>query len=292
MPKIFISYRRDDVAAIAGRILDHLRSNFGRDAVFMDIDTIPLGVDFRNHISQEINQCDVVLAIIGQLWIDGGLNGKRRIDDPADFVRIELESALARSVPIIPVLIGQATMPSASDLPPSLADLAYRNAIHVDPGLDFQNHIERLIRGIERTTGGSEHSADKADSILPNLSQQMLTADSSWDLRRIFYQLAEYLLKVPHSVEGLLLKDRIEHAMEHARKLEISHDLQMKKFRNKINSMPTLRAGCGSESYIETLNAAKPILEELELALDSGKITQVEYNILFDELKSQIEPKS
>ena len=133
MAKIFLSYRRQDSAGVAGRIYDRLRAHFGKDAVFMDIDSIPFGADFREHIDAAVGQCDVVLAVIGTKWA-GETNGHRRLDDPRDFVRIELESALHRNLPVIPILIDHARMPGEADLPPSLARLAFRNAIDVDQG--------------------------------------------------------------------------------------------------------------------------------------------------------------
>ena len=121
---------------------------FGDDAVFMDIDSIPFGVDFREHIDAAVGQCDVVLAVIGPRW-SGKTEASRRIDDPRDFVRIEIESALQRGIPVIPVLIDQTRMPAEAELPPSLAGLVYRNGTVVDQGRDFHNHVDRLIRGIE-----------------------------------------------------------------------------------------------------------------------------------------------
>ena len=148
MSKIFLSYRRQDSAGVAGRIYDRLRAHFGSDAVFMDIDSIPFGEDFREHIDAAVGQCDVVLAVIGTKWA-GETDAHRRLDDPRDFVRIELESALHRNLPVIPILIDHARMPGEADLPPSLARLAFRNAIDVDQGRDFHPHVDRLIRGIE-----------------------------------------------------------------------------------------------------------------------------------------------
>ena len=148
MSKIFLSYRRQDSAGVAGRIYDRLRAHFGNDTVFMDIDSIPFGEDFREHIDAAVGQCDVVLAVIGTKWA-GETGAHRRLDDPRDFVRIELESALHRNLPVIPILIDHATMPGEADLPPSLTRLAFRNAIDVDQGRDFHPHVDRLIRGIE-----------------------------------------------------------------------------------------------------------------------------------------------
>jgi hypothetical protein len=149
MTKIFISYRRDDSAYIAGMINDRLEKHFGPNSVFLDIDSIPLGLDFRKHISDSVGQCDVLLALIGDSWINSTNNqGSRRLDDPTDFVRVEIESALKRDIPVIPVLVGKARMPSATELPSSLHELAFRNAAEVRAGRDLQEHLTRLVRGI------------------------------------------------------------------------------------------------------------------------------------------------
>jgi len=120
MPRIFLSYRRQDSPGSVGRIYDRLRTHFGNDAVFFDIDSIPFGEDFREHIDAAVGQCDIVLAVIGTKWA-GENDAHRRLDDPRDFVRIELESALNRNLPVIPILIDHARMPGEADLPPSLA---------------------------------------------------------------------------------------------------------------------------------------------------------------------------
>jgi len=148
MSKIFLSYRRQDSIGVAGRIYDRLGAHFGFDSIFIDLDTIPFGVDVQEHIDAAVGQCAVLLAVIGSGW-SGKIDASRRIDDPKDFVRIEIEAALQRDIPVIPILIDHARMPAEADLPPSLARLARRNAIDVDQGRDFHPHVDRLIRGIE-----------------------------------------------------------------------------------------------------------------------------------------------
>lgn len=154
MPIIFISYRRDDSIDAAGRIYDRLADRFGRESVFMDVDTIPFGIDFRRYLQDAIARCDLLLAVIGHHWqearyCEGPSEGRRRLDDPCDFVRIEIQTALERGIPVIPVLVGRATMPLEVELPDGLKELAYRNAAEVRPGRDFHDHVARLIRGIE-----------------------------------------------------------------------------------------------------------------------------------------------
>jgi hypothetical protein len=147
---VFISYRRDDSADIAGRIYDRLIQRFSKDIVFKDVDSIPLGIDFRQHLESALSQCRILLAIMGDEWRGGqGVDGKRRIDDPRDHVRLELEVALGRNIPVIPILVRNASIPAEEELPPSLKSLAYRNGIQVRPDPDFHGDMDRLIKGIE-----------------------------------------------------------------------------------------------------------------------------------------------
>jgi formylglycine-generating enzyme required for sulfatase activity len=150
VPTIAISYRRADTDAIAGRIRDRLANRYGEDAVFMDIDNIPFGKDFRVHIREAVIQSNVLLVIIGQDWLGVDNDGNRRMDDETDFVRFEVETALSNAIPIIPVLVGSARMPQPALLPENLKNFAFLNAAPVDTGRDFHQHMERLIRGIDQ----------------------------------------------------------------------------------------------------------------------------------------------
>ena len=108
--KIVISYRRDDSEAVTGRIFDRLTQTFGKETVFRDIDSIPVGIDFRDHIGSVLRQSDLLVAIIGPRWLGATRGGRARIDDPTDLVRVEVETALAMDLPIIPILVGNARM--------------------------------------------------------------------------------------------------------------------------------------------------------------------------------------
>lgn len=147
---IFISYRREDSEYITGRICDRLVMRFDKDHIFIDVDSIPLGVDFRAFLEDKVSCCAVFLVVIGEYW-DGAnqKENRRRIDDERDFVRIEIESALKRNIPVIPVLVKGAEMPEEKDLPASIKILAYRNGIQIRPDPDFHRDIDRLIQGIE-----------------------------------------------------------------------------------------------------------------------------------------------
>jgi hypothetical protein len=150
MPKITVSYRRDDSEAITGRIFDRLVANYGKESVFRDIDNIPPGVDFRKHIDGALKETDVLMVVIGRRWLGSVKQGSARIHDEADPVRIEVETALQRGIPVIPVLVGETKMPTAAQLPPSLKEFAFRNAVRVDSGQDFDHHTERLMRAMAR----------------------------------------------------------------------------------------------------------------------------------------------
>jgi hypothetical protein len=147
---IAISYRRQDSSSVAGRLYDRLQAEFGKGSVFMDFDSIPYGVDFREHIKQTLQRAKVVVAIIGPEWSGGKDLSSRRIDDPTDFVRLEVASALENGIPIIPVLVNNTPMPEAKNLPTELEGLAFRNGLALDTGIDFHHHADRLIAGIHR----------------------------------------------------------------------------------------------------------------------------------------------
>jgi tetratricopeptide (TPR) repeat protein len=159
MPKLFISYRREDSIAITGRIYDRLVQKFGETSVFMDVDSISPGADFRQVLREAVSKCDVCMVMIGEQWLEARQHGIRRLDDPHDYVRIEIEAALTREIPVVPVLIGQTPIPSADTLPPTLAKLVDHNAIRVDPGQDFHDHVNRLIRGLEHLLSSQSGTA-------------------------------------------------------------------------------------------------------------------------------------
>ena len=120
--RIFISYRRQDSAYPAGWLYDRLAERFGPDQIFKDVDSIELGDDFVETITNAVGSCDILLALIGQEWLDiASADGSRRLDDPDDFVRLEIEAALQRKVLLIPILVDGAIMPRGDQLPPSIA---------------------------------------------------------------------------------------------------------------------------------------------------------------------------
>ena len=147
--RIFISYRREDSIAYAGRLYDHLSAHFGAERVFMDIGQIEAGDDFVNVLDREIEACDLVIALIGPRWLSASNEKGRRLDQGDDFVSHELAAALAQGKRLIPVLVGGATMPEARELPTTLTELARRQA-HALDDKRFKFELDALIRSIER----------------------------------------------------------------------------------------------------------------------------------------------
>ena len=150
MPIIVISYRRSQTEAIAGRIRDRLAEEYGDDSVYIDIDSIPIGTDFRDHIDKALSEADVMVAVIGPKWLGQRRARPARIRDERDPVRIEIETALRNEIPIMPVLVNGADMPASTELPESIQKLADLNAIQIDAGRDFGVHVRRLIEAVDQ----------------------------------------------------------------------------------------------------------------------------------------------
>jgi TPR repeat protein len=149
--QIFISYRREDTAGFAGRLYDRLHGHFPQNEIFMDIDSIDPGLDFVEAIEASVGSCDLLLAMIGKQWLNAAdEEGRRRLDNPEDAVRLEIATALKRGIRVIPILVEGAVMPRSVDLPEDLKPLARRNALRVDNDR-FRADAERLIGAVERT---------------------------------------------------------------------------------------------------------------------------------------------
>ena len=148
--RIFINYRRGDSSGYAGRLYDALSTRADTWRVFMDIDAIEPGADFVEVIDQALDECDVVIAVIGHQWIDAtDARGRRRLDDPGDFVRLELANALKRGLRVIPTLVQGTEMPDAEEFPEELAPLARRHALDLSDGR-WRYDIDRLVQLLEQ----------------------------------------------------------------------------------------------------------------------------------------------
>ena len=209
---IFVNYRREDSQSITGRIDEHLRRAFGDRDVFRDIDSIPAGVDFAKHLQQALHECEVCVAILGVRWIS------KRLEDENDFVRVELEAALSRGVPIIPVLVEGANLPKQDQIPNSLHDLLKHQALRVDSGADFKAHVQRLVLAIQRTrTAGVERAeaarrlAQQHTATITSLSHDgaRLPDINRWTLARVQHDNV-----VVAASEAILLAIRIAESAE------------------------------------------------------------------------------
>jgi hypothetical protein len=146
--RIFISYRRGDAAHYAGRLYDRLSDRLGPEQVFMDVDSIEVGLDFAETIQRALDTCKVLLVLIGPNWLAPDSWGRKRLDDPDDIVRIELESALSREILVVPILIDGARMPAAGELPAAIASIARRNALVLDHST-FRSDTDKLLKAVE-----------------------------------------------------------------------------------------------------------------------------------------------
>jgi TIR domain len=146
----FISYRRSDDPGFAGRLGDRLAQHFGKSRIFMDVDSIELGVDFSDVINHHLAQCAALVAVIGKGWLNASdAQGRMRLTDTNDYVRLEIEAALRRNILVIPVIAEGARMPRVEELPGSIQRLARRNGIEISHA-SFGSDTAKLIATLER----------------------------------------------------------------------------------------------------------------------------------------------
>ena len=161
MTGIFISYRREDSSGYAGRIFDRLREAFGKDRVFMDVSAIEPGVDFVEAIDHAVGSCAALIVVIGKKWLTcTDAAGRRRLDDPQDFIRLETATALRRNIRVIPVLVQDAPMPRDEDLPEELKKLARRQATEIGD-THWDTDMEQLIGTLHGLLGTTPAPREK-----------------------------------------------------------------------------------------------------------------------------------
>lgn len=174
--RIFLNYRRKDTEDTAGRLFDSLCAHFGEERVFMDIDDIPPGVDFDEVVHEAVGKCDVLLALIGPSWLTMvDEHGRRRLDDPADFVRIELQTALQRNIRVVPVLVHDVAMPKAEDLPDGLQRLTHKQALSLT-NTRWKYDLGKLIEALESVRPGRVYPSDVLRPELPEQAVEPTTA--------------------------------------------------------------------------------------------------------------------
>ena len=153
MTTIFISYRRNDDPYAARGINDALVKQFGNEKVYFDLDALLAGLDWREQIDKMVAECDVMLVVIGDRWLEADESGRFRLEDADDLVRVEVSSALKRNIPVIPVLVGNADIPDEDVLPEDLKPLHYRQYAEVRATSNFIAQIDSLLRNIRSVAG-------------------------------------------------------------------------------------------------------------------------------------------
>jgi hypothetical protein len=175
--KVFLSYRREDSAAAAGRLSDRLLAELGDGNVFMDVDGIALGADFVKRLIEEVAGCDTLLAVIGPRWLEvADEAGDRRLDDPNDFVRVEIAAALQRDIPVIPILLDGTKIPRVDRLPEDLKHLSRRNGLDVRQA-SFHSDVGRLIRELKATAPAAPKP--RASEIKPDRTDQNMVTSGA-----------------------------------------------------------------------------------------------------------------
>ena len=212
--RIFISYRRSDDQSAAGRLFDRLLQHFDREQLFMDVDTIEPGVDFVKSLDEQLANCIAFIAVIGPRWLTArGNDGNPRLDNPTDYVRLEIESALKRDIRVIPVLVDGAAMPQSSDLPSSLQALARRNAVEIAHHRfvadcdDLAHNIKRAL-GVATTPSppvqrfvSSSAPPEEVSVVRSSARQEEVSAKPSWP--QILFSFKGRLSRMPFLI-GLL----------------------------------------------------------------------------------------
>lgn len=208
--KIFINYRRGDDPGFAQALFGRLEQVFSPEQLFMDVDNMEPGLDFVKELEEQVAKCDVLISVIGKGWSDARDEaGDRRLDDPTDFVRIEIESALDQDKRVIPVLVGQATMPKPDQLPEKMKPLARRHAVRLTHER-FKADTEALIAALERALENAEEvriSQRETDSeVTRQLEEEMRQkVVEGEELRRQIESSQRFerrLQEVPHAKAG------------------------------------------------------------------------------------------
>jgi DNA-binding beta-propeller fold protein YncE len=172
--RIFISYRHADSAGYAGRLYDRLKLRYGDEQIFMDLE-MDYGIDFVERIDAAVSSCAVMLVMIGPGWLNARDEAeKRRLDDSDDFVRIEVSSALVRSTRVIPILVGDATMPGNDELPPELKALARRNALELSDSR-WEYDVGRLVQTVDGVINAREEQVAEQPKAMAAAPSQVVT---------------------------------------------------------------------------------------------------------------------
>jgi hypothetical protein len=210
MPRITISYRRSDSAGTTGRIYDRLANHYGRDSVFVDIDAIPFGVDFREHIDDALKKTEFLLVVIGPEWLGPREDGSKRIHDENDPVRVEVETALRNAVKVVPLLVDGATMPTPSALPEQLRKLSFLNAAEISSNRDFDHHINRLINFLDNVTVEKQPARPQRTLFAALIASALIIVGVYWAVGR--YRGGERLVAATGPSTPVRIATSVRHA--------------------------------------------------------------------------------
>jgi hypothetical protein len=168
-----------------------LVSHFGEEGIFIDVDKIDPGIDFKEAIYEEVGKCDVLIAVIGKQWLTiEDDTGRRRLDNPKDYVRIETEAALQRGVRVIPALVGGADMPTPRALPPGLEELASRNSLELGDGVRWHSDVARLFSALERISDQADGAPTRTRDAEPTRERPEDEGRRRWLSRKRLFGLA------------------------------------------------------------------------------------------------------
>jgi hypothetical protein len=180
MTKVFVNYRRRDTKHVAGRLRDVIAARYGSRSVFMDVDSIGAATDFVVEIDNALRKTKVMVILIGEDWLDArGKDGKRRLDDPTDHVRLEIERALQRDIPLLPVVVDSASMPTSQMVPPSLIPMTRYHASRLRHDT-FHPDARRVLETITRFIGASPLRWLAAGLMLLAVGALLVTAGDMW----------------------------------------------------------------------------------------------------------------
>ena len=188
---IFISYRREQTAAHAGRLYDRLSDAFGERAVFMDVDSIGLGLDFARVLDEAVASCAVMLVVIGTGWAEIADQRGRRLDDPSDYVRQEVETGLRREIRVVPVLVHGATLPQPKELPEDLRPLARRQAFPL-PDDSFRSQAQVLVERLRPLVARGATPTQQEPE--PNWTVELLSMSANERVLRVYLAHAQHLI--------------------------------------------------------------------------------------------------
>ena len=241
MRAIFISYRREDAEGQAGRLFNDLTEQFGEHSVFMDVAGIEPGRDFRRAIDEQVASCGVLLALIGKSWLDAkDESGRRRLDDPMDFVRLETASAMKREIPVIPVLVQGASMPRAEQLPPDLAELSYRNGVELTHAR-WDSDLQVLVKALR-----------------PHVELPPQPAKKSW---RLIIAMSVAAIAVAIAIGGYVVYETVSETATQDRTAEAEHASPTPSPSGNANTQSN-----DNRKQVQTNNRNSPAVSSVDLS--------------------------